>query len=113
MRRAAERLKYERLIEAEADYLDDAARRWLWVRGLRQFLTAAQACGLPETPALQAWFAWGHARCEELDPLSAANRGDLQAYAAALCDPPELGPPDQDEALWRDMGWLKPYLEEG
>lgn len=112
MRRAAERLKYERLIEAQADYLEDAAHRWRQANRLRHFLQAARTCGLPETDALQAWFAWAHARCEDLDPLSAANRGDLQSYAAALCAPPDLGPPDPEEPLWRDMGWLEPLLDE-
>lgn len=112
MRDAALRLQYERQIEAQADYLEDAALRWRQARRLRQFLEAARGCGLPETPALKAWFAWAHARCDDLDPLSPSNRADLQAYAAALREPPAVGPSDPEEPYWRDMGWLEPLLDE-
>jgi hypothetical protein len=54
----------------------------------------------------------GQGHCVSLDPLSKLGIKDLQAYATALRPPPDLGRPDPDEQLWRDMGWLDKFLED-
>jgi len=113
MRKAALRLQHEQLIAAQGEYLDDAVLRWRHVQNMRAFLQAVRTRFDGAPPAgFEAWLAWAYAYCDEMDPLSDLGLKDLQAYASSLRPPPNLGPPDPEEQLWRDMGWLDPLLGE-
>ncbi len=113
LRLAASRLRYDRLIEAQETFLEDAAGRWRHVKHLRAFL-AAVADGFAEAtlaPEVQSWLAWAHAHCEEVDPLSPSALIHLQAYAEALQSPPDLPPRHPEEGDWRDAGLLDKFLD--
>lgn len=114
LRLAALRLKHDRLVEAQEDFLENAARRWRRVRRLRGFLAAVAECRAKAelSPDLQDWLRWAHAHCDTLDPLAAPALAKLQAYAAALRSPPDLPPRHPEEALWRDMGLLDEWLDD-
>ena len=112
LRLAASRLRHDRLIDAQAAFLDDAAGRWRQVQRLRAFLAAVEdrfAKAKP-TAEIQVWLAWARGHCEELDPLSSPALLQLQAYAAALQSPPDLPPRHPEEAEWRDAGFLDEFL---
>lgn len=113
LRLAASRLRHDRLVEAQAAFLEDAARRWRHVQRLRAFLAAVEDrfAGATLTPEVQSWLAWAHTRCEELDPLSAPAMAELQACAVALQSPPDLQPRHPEEADWRDAGLLDEFLD--
>ncbi|MFZ5683153.1 MAG: hypothetical protein ACOY9C_00785 [Pseudomonadota bacterium] len=110
---AALRVRYDRLVEDQEEFLEDAARRWLRVRRLRAFLDAVEdrCAGKALTADVRSWLAWGRARCEDLDPLSASGREALQAYAAALQSPPDLPPRHPEEEDWLDAGLLDEFLD--
>lgn len=107
LRLAALRLKHDRMVEAQEQFLEDAARRWWQVRRLREFLAA-----VPVAAGLREWLAWAQAHCDDLDPLSGPALAKLQAYAAALRSPPDLPPRHPEEAIWRDVGLLDDLLDE-
>lgn len=107
LRLAALRLRHDRMVEAQEDFLEDAARRWRQVCRLREFLAA-----VPVTAELRARLDWAQALCDDLDPLSEPALTELQAYAAALLSPPDLPPRHPEEAIWRDMGLLDGLLDE-
>lgn len=111
---AASRVRYDRLIEGQEAFLEDAAQRWRSVRRLRAFLDALEDRCAGEAPAveMQSWLVWARARCEELDPLSARAMEDLRAYAAALRSPPDLPPRHPEEADWLDAGCLDEWLDD-
>ena len=113
-RLAALRLEHERLIAAQEDFLEDAARRWRRVGRLRAYLAAVSEryAGDALTAEVWCWLAWASAHCDALDPLSAQAMEELQAYAAALQSPPDLPPFHPEEQLWRDMGWLDEFLDD-
>lgn len=112
-RLAASRVQCDRLIEGQEAFLEDAARRWRSVGRLRAFLGALEkrCAGAALTAEMRSWLAWAHARCEELDPLSAPALEDLRAYAAALRSPPDLPPRHPEEADWLEAGWLDEWLD--
>lgn len=111
---AASRVRYDRLIEGQEAFLEDAAQRWHSVRRLRAFLGALEdrCAGEALTVEMRSWLAWAHARCDDLDPLSESALAKLLAYAAALRSRPDLPPRHPEEAIWRDMGLLDGLLEE-
>lgn len=113
LRLAASRVRHDRLVEAQADFLEDATERRRQVQGRRAFLSALEGRfkGRTLTAEIRDWLAWAHADCEELDPLSPPAIEKLQAYAAALRSPPELPPRHPEEADWRDAGLLDPFLD--
>ncbi|WP_068876805.1 MULTISPECIES: hypothetical protein [unclassified Phenylobacterium] len=114
LRLAALRLQHDRLVEAQEEFLEDAARRWRRVQRLREFLDAVdeRCAGCDVTAELQSWLAWAHRRCDRLDPLSPMAMAELRAYAAALRSPPDLPPQHPEEEIWRDMGLLDDLLVE-
>ena len=69
---AALRLKHDRLVDAQEDFLEDAARRWRQVLRLREFLAAVAArCAAGSvTVELRDWLDWARAHCDDLDPLA-------------------------------------------
>jgi hypothetical protein len=111
---AASRVRYDRLIEGQEAFLEDAAQRWRRVRRLRAFLGALeeQYAGDPLSVEMRSWLVWAHASCEELDPLSARALEELRAYAAALREPPDLPPRHPEEADWLDAGFLDEWLDD-
>lgn len=113
-RLAASRVRYDRLIEGQETFLEDAAQRWRNVRRLRAFLDALEdRCARESlTVEMRSWLAWAHAHCEDLDPLSAPALEDLRAYAAALRSPPDLPARHPEEADWLDAGFLDEWLDD-
>lgn len=113
-RLTASRVRYDRLIEGQEAFLEDAAQRWRSVRRLRAFLGALEerCAGAALTTEMRSWLAWAHAHCEDLDPLSAPALEDLRAYAAALRSPPDLPPRHPEEADWLDAGCLDDWLDD-
>jgi hypothetical protein len=117
VRRASMRLQRERTIRARPKTLRALAERWEEAARLRAFLDAAEAriVAEPAPGALTAWLEWARGYAESVDPLTSAGLEELRAETEALLSLPEDdGEWDEDEQMWRDMGWLDDpaWLEE-
>jgi len=114
LRLAASRARHDRLVEAQEEFLEDAAQRWRRARHLRAFLAAVEdrCAGDGLSAAMRNWLTWAHARCDDLDPLSPSALEALEAYAAKLQSQPDLPPRHPEEADWRDAGLLDAFLDE-